>query len=87
VVDLNQWYGLPSIPIAIALVQAFKRTFNWPPAAWPWVAILVAVVWNATLGYLLGYGVWASAVGGIAYGLMSSGLYSAARAHLALTGR
>jgi len=81
---MNQWYGLPSVPIAIALLQALKMTVEWPPAVWPWCAIGIAVLWNVVLGTLLGYAVQPSAIGGIVYGLMASGLYSAVKAHVEL---
>jgi hypothetical protein len=63
-------------------VQAVKLTFDWPSASWPWVSMLIAVTWNVAVGYLLGERILTSAVAGVVYGLMASGLYSAVKAHV-----
>lgn len=74
--EINELFGLGSVPVVVALVELVKRTLPELPARFhPTVAVFWGVVLNIALAYLLGLNYGTAAILGVLAGLMAAGLY------------
>lgn len=73
--ELKDFIGISGVPIVVALVAATKPYVR-DKRAWPFIAILYAVAWNALLSYAVRTDPVIAAIMGIVVGLAASGLYS-----------
>lgn len=80
-VDINDFVGLGSIPIIVALVELIKQMFpSLDKRFWPGIAIAWGLLINLALAYILVTDYRIAVVMGIIAGLSASGLYSGGKA-------
>lgn len=78
-IDIGTFVGLGGVPIVIALTQAAKGYIR-DKRAWPFIAILLGVVWCVIVRLASTGDIKQAAVEGVIVGLLASGLFSGTKA-------